>query len=241
MNCFIDHLTNRNGRRCMAFALFLLCSISFAFSQTANALYLKDGRRIIGHVMNLDSVGLVSIRTSEGDLVSVPTANVDRINWSYVIKQTGAGAIYRYADKYRWVHNNVELTDRDYERFFDADLYHAYITGSNLFNIGGACWLYSVACLAFAICSFDIESNQQSATFFAYAGGAGVLACLGGVFTHLGKKRLDWVERTFNSQNSFSSGNSNSSNILNTLKLNPSVMLTARNDLALGATLSLSF
>lgn len=231
-----------NPKRYLAVALFLLCSISFAFSQTtANALYLKDGTRIIGHVIELDSVSNVTIQTTLGDLVSVPMADVDKINWSYVMKQTGAGSIYRFADKYRWAHNGVELSDRDYERFFDVDLYHEYITGSNLFNIGGGCWLYSVSCLAFAISAIDLEASQQSAAFYAYTGGAVVLACLGSVFTYMGKKRLNWVERTFNSQNSFSSENTNSSNILNTLKLNPSVMFSARHDLALGATLSLSF
>lgn len=231
-----------NSKRYLAVALFMLCSISFAFSQTtANALYLKDGNRIIGHVMALDSASNVTIQTTMGDMVSVPMTDVDNINWSYVIKQTGAGSIYRFADKYRWVHNDVELSDRDYERFFDADLYHAYITGSNLFNIGGGCWLYSVACLAFAISSIDLENSQQPAAFYAYAGGAGVLAILGSVFTNMGKKRLNWVERTFNSQNSFSSENTNSSNILNTLKLNPSIMLTAQRDVSFGATLSLTF
>jgi len=230
-----------NVKRYLAVALLLLCCIPWAFSQTANALYLNDGNRIIGHVMSLDSIGNVSIQTTEGELVSVPMTDVDRINWSYEMKQTGAGAIYRFADKYRWAHNNVELTDRDYERFFDDDLYHTYVGGSNMFNIGGACWLYSIACLAFSIWAFDPDADKQKTSFYTYLAGANVLACLGGIFTGMGKGRLNWVERTFNSQNSFSSENTNSSNILDMLKLNPSVMFTAQHDMAFGATLSLSF
>ena len=222
-------------------ALLLLLYVPSSFSQSANALYLKDGSRIIGYVLNLDSVGVVSMRTTEGEMVTVPMSNVDNINWSYEIKQSGVGAIYRYADRFRWVYNNEDLSDRNYERFFDDDLYHAYITGSNLFNIGGACWLYSVACLAFAIWTFEPEAGSQSPSFFVYTAGAGVLACLGGVFTKMGKKRLNWVERTFNSQNAADNEISYSSGILNSVKLNPSIMLTAQRDVSFGATLSLTF
>ena len=235
------HLKNRELKRCLVLALLLLCFIPVSYAQSANALYLKDGSRIIGYVLDLDSAGFVSLQSTEGERVYVPMANVDRINWSYVIKQTGAGAIYRYADRFRWVRNDLDLSDRDYERFFDVDLYHAYITGSNYFNIGGACWLYSAACLAFAIWSFEPGTCQQSASFFAYTGGASVLACLGGVFTHMGKKRLNWVESTFNSQNAASNELSYSSNILNSIRLNPSIMFTAQRDLSFGATLSLTF
>jgi hypothetical protein len=236
-----NHLTNRRLKRSLVLALLLLCFISVSFAQSANALYLKDGSRIVGYVLDLDSAGFVSLKTTEGERLYVPMANVDNINWSYAIKPSGAGAIYRYADRYRWVRNDTDLSDRDYERFFDADLYHAYITGSNLFNIGGACWLYSVACLAFSIWSFDFDSSCQSTSFYVYAGGTGVLACLGAVFTKMGKKRLDWVERTFNSQNAASNELSSSSGILNSIKLNPSIMFTAQRDISFGASLSLTF
>ena len=46
--------------------LCLFCVLTSAFSQSANAVYLKDGSRIIGHVLQLDSVGAVSIMTMDG-------------------------------------------------------------------------------------------------------------------------------------------------------------------------------
>ena len=73
-------------KRFLVAGLFLFCLISSAFSQSANALYLKDGSRIIGYVIDLDSVGEVSIRTTEGELMSFPMEKVEQINWSYVIK-----------------------------------------------------------------------------------------------------------------------------------------------------------
>lgn len=233
------YFERKDLKRCLVLALMLLCFIPASFSQSANALYLKDGNRIIGYVLNVDSVGDVSIQTTDGKRLDIPMADVDRINWSYVIKQDGPGSIYRYADRYRWAFNNEELSDRDYERYFDDDLYHTYITGSNLYNIGGGCWLYSVACMAFCVWAFDPDCGfDQSTSFYAYVAGAGTLGCLGAVFTRMGKKRLNWVERTYNSQNVI---NETTSSLINSVRLDPSVMLTAQHDLAFGAILSFTF
>lgn len=228
-------------KRLPLLALLLMCYIPLAFSQSANALYLKDGSRVIGYVLQLDSLGDVRMQTTDGNVLSFPMQQVDKINWSYVIKEQGAGAIYRVADKYCWKRNNTLLTDRDYERFFDDELYHTYVGGSNQFNIGGACWVYGITCMVISICNIDFNSRKQDSSVYFYAGGANVLICLGCVFTGIGKGRLEWVEKTFNSQNAATNELSDSPRLLNSIKLNPSVMLSARNDLAFGATLSLSF
>ena len=44
-----------NMKRFLFVALCLFCYAATAFSQSANALYLKDGSRIIGHVLEVDS------------------------------------------------------------------------------------------------------------------------------------------------------------------------------------------
>lgn len=228
-------------KRFLLVALYLLCFIPLAHSQSANAVYLKDGSRIIGHILELDSVGDVKILSMEGDMISVPKSNVDEINWKYVIKDPGPGAIYRYGDMFRWKYNDMELSDKNYEKYFDDDLYHTYVGGSNQFNLGGACWLYGITCAVLTVLSYDPKADKQSTAFWAYAGGANVLICLGSVFTGVGKARLNWVERTFNEQNAERNGVTYSSNILNSIKLNPSIMMTAQRDLGLGATLSFSF
>lgn len=221
--------------------LLSLCIAPMAFSQTANALYLKDGRRVIGYVLSLDSLGDVRINTTEGSMQTYPMSQVDKINWSYTIKESPAGAIYRFGDKYRWVRNNLELSDRDYERFFDDELYHTYVGGSNQLNIGGACWLYSFTCAVISVLLIDPKVDKQDSSVYLYAAGANVLACLGGVFTGIGKGRLNWVEKTFNEQNAATNEISYSSKFQNSFKLNPSILMSAQHDLALGATLSLSF
>lgn len=228
-------------RPILIIALCLIHFIPMAFSQSANALYLNDGDRIIGYIMALDSAGDVRIQTTEGQMLSFPISDVDHINWAYQIKDPGRGAIYRLGDKFYWKYNKSELSDRDFERYFDDDLYHTYITASNQLNIGGGCWVYSIGCLVTAVLMFDFDSGRQPTSFYVYAAGANVLACLGCIFTGIGKRRLDWVERTFNSQYAASNEVSYSSGILNSIKLNPSIMMTAQRDLAFGATLSLSF
>ncbi len=228
-------------KRYLILAILLLCLLPKVFSQTANALYLKDGRRVIGYVLSLDSLGDVRINTTEGMMQTIPMSQVDKINWSYTIKESPAGAIYRYADKYRWVRNDLELSDRDYERFFDDDLYHTYVGGSNQFNIGGACWLYSFTCAVVAVMNVDFKTRKQDSSVYLYAAGANILACLGGVFTGIGKGRLNWVEKTFNEQNAATNEVSYSSKLRNPIKLNPSILMSSQHDLALGATLSYSF
>lgn len=218
-------------KRFLLVTFYLFCFIPMAFSQSANALYLKDGSRVIGHVMELDSLGDVSILTIDGELQYYPAARVDNINWSYVIKKPGPGAIYRYGDVFRWKFSDTELSDKNYDSYFDDDLYHTYVSASNQFNIGGACWLYGVTCLVLTALEFDPKASSQSGRFYLYAGGANALICLGSVFTAIGKRRLDWVARTFNAANAAD----------NELSFSPSLMVTPQWNLGLGATLSFSF
>ena len=230
-----------NEKRFLLVTLYLLCFIPLAFSQSANAIYLKDGSRIIGHILELDSVGDVKMLTMDGTMVSVPKASVDEINWSYVMKDPGPGAIYRYGDVFRWKYSNTELTDKNYEKYFDDDLYHTYVGGSNQFNLGGACWLYGITCAVLTVLNFDPKADHQSTAFFAYAGGANALICLGCVFTGIGKARLNWVERTFNSVNAADNELSFSTKSKSYMQFGPSVLMTAQRDLGVGATLSFSF
>lgn len=230
--------------RCIVItALFAFSFVAKAFSQSqsANALYLKDGSRVVGYVMELDSAGSVRIQNTEGKMQEFRMSDVDAIIWSYDVTPPGPGAIYRYGDKYRWKRNDVELSDRDFEKYFDDELYHTYVGGSNQFNLGGACWVYSITCAVISVLMIDPKAKKQDSSVYIYAAGANILACLGGVFTGIGKGRMDWVERTFNERNAATNEVSYSAKGINSVKLNPSLMMSTGNDLALGATLSISF
>ncbi len=223
---------NHIGKKGLLFLVIcLFCYFPLALSQSANAVYLKDGSRVIGHILELDSLGGVRIMTQDGKFYNYSSQAIDDINWSYVIKDPGPGAIYRYGDMFRWKFSDTELSDKNYEKYFDDDLYHTYVSGSNQFNIGGACWLYGITCLVLTVLEFDPKADSQSGRFYLYAGGANALICLGSVFTAIGKRRLDWVARTFNAMNAAD----------NELSFSPSLMVTPQWNLGLGATLSFSF
>lgn len=229
-------------KRFLLVALYLFCFIPLAFSQSAHALYMKDGSRVIGQVLEVDSVHRhVKVLLVDGTRLLVPQSSVKEIDWSYVIRNTAPGAIYRYGDSFRWKYNDTELSDKNYEKYFDDDLYHNYVTGSNMFNLGGAGLLYGITCAVMTVLSFDTKADHQSAAFFAYAGGAVVLTGAGIVLTKKGKARLDVVERTFNSRNAADNETSFSSKNKSFMQLNPSVLMTAQRDMGLGATLSFSF
>lgn len=235
---FTERLLDR--KHLLPVCLFLWFFISPAFSQSVNALFLKDGSKVLGLVMGLDSIGGVKIQTTDGSMLSYRTDDIDNIIWSYKQKEPGPGDIYRYADQFRWKYNNMELSDRNYEKYFDVVMYHDYVVGSNQFNIGGAGLVFGVASTMMAALSFDPSSRRQSKTFYAYACSAGVLYCIGGIFTHKGIKRLNNIVKTFNSHEA-DYVSSNSSTLMDAIMLSPSIMLTGQNDLALGASVSVSF
>ena len=94
-------------KRLLLMVLYLFGLTAMALSQSANAVYLKDGSRVIGHILELDSLGGVRIMTQDGKFYNYSSQAIDNINWSYVIKEQGPGAIYRYGDMFRWKYNDT--------------------------------------------------------------------------------------------------------------------------------------
>lgn len=236
---FVDTNHRSPMKRIMLTALCLFCFFPLAFAQSTNALFLKDGSKVTGYVQAMDPAADVTIRTNDGKMLTFPMKEVDNIIWSYREKEPGPGPIYRYGDVFRWKYNDMELSDRNFERYFDDDLYHTYITARNQFNLGGAGLTLGIGCILLSAIYFDYDSGtgKQSDTFHAYIYSANILICLGSIFTGIGISRLNWVERTFNARQE----NYDTSRVINSMKLNPSIMLTSSNDLALGASLTLSF
>jgi len=230
----------RDGlRRLLPTVFILLCLAPKAFSQSVNALFLKDGSKVTGYVQAMDPAGDVKIRTNDGKILSFPVSDIGNIIWSYREKEPSPGPIYRYGEVFRWKYNDMELSDRNFDRYFDDDLYYTYMGAKNQFNLGGAGLTLGIGCTLLSILYFDPDAERQSNTFYAYAYGANVLICLGCVFSGIGISRLNWVERTFNARQE--SYDTSFSRIMDSVKLNPSIMLTAHNDLAVGASVSFSF
>ena len=241
MERFNHFITVRSSmKRLLMAALLLFGVMPMAFSQSANAVFLKDGTKVVGYVQDMDPAGSVSIRTTDGQTLSFPMSDVGNINWSYRLVEPGPGPLYRYGDVFRWKYNNMELTDKNYDRYFDDDLYHTYIGGRNQLNLGGASCVIGLGCIIVSAFQFDPESSRQSGAFWAYSAAADAFICLGCVLTGIGISRMNWVERTFNARQA-AADNSLTSRIMDSMRLNPSVMLTAHNDLVIGASVSFSF
>lgn len=221
-------------------ALLLFVFKPMAFSQSANAVFLKDGSKVVGYVQDMDPAGSVSIRTTDGKTLSFPMTEVGNINWSYKLIEPGPGPLYRYGDVFRWKYNNMELSDKNYDRYFDDDLYHTYIGGRNQLNLGGASCVIGLGCIVLSAFQFDPESRKQNGAFWAYSAAADVFIGLGCALTAIGISRMNWVERTFNARQA-AADNVQNSRIMDSMHLSPSVMLTAHNNLAFGASVSFSF
>ena len=233
-------MERKSLKRLFVAALLLFGLMPMAFSQSANAVFLKDGTKVVGYVQDMDPAGSVSIRTTDGRTLSYPMSDVGNINWSYKLIEPGPGPVYRYGDVFRWKYNNLELSDKNYDRYFDDDLYHTYIGGRNQLNLGGASCVVGLGCIVISAFQFDPESNKQNSAFWAYSAAADVFIGLGCALTAIGISRMNWVERTFNARQA-ADDNSFTSRLMDSMRLNPSVMLTADNDLAFGASVSFSF
>ena len=227
-------------KRLLLVMFCLCCGITFCYSQSTNALFLKDGSKVTGLVQEMNPDGDVKIKTGDGKVLDFPRKDIENIIWSYREKDPGPGPVYRYGEIFRWKYNDMELSDANFDRYFDDDLYRTYIGARNQFNLGGAGLTLGIGCTLLSILYFDPDAEKQSGTFYAYAFSADVLICLGCIFSGIGISRLNWVEKTFNARQAGNDA-SGSSRIINSVKLNPSFMLTAHNGPALGASLSLSF
>ena len=58
-------------KRLLLTAAFLVGLMPMAFSQSANAVFLKDGTKVVGYVQDMDPAGSVSIRTTDGRTLSL--------------------------------------------------------------------------------------------------------------------------------------------------------------------------
>jgi len=236
---------------------------SLVYSQSVDVLFLKNGSIIRGSVVELNPAENVKIQTSDGSLFVFSMQEVDHLSKDEKIKdkpntivaninvdtnlldskaRNATGKIYRKGDSFYWKWNEEILSNNDYEKFFDDDLFDTYKGAKTQFNTGTACWVIGIACLGLSVINLTHMSSDTKAkdNAIAFATGADVFICLGSVFRGIGNGRLKWVEREFNSRcGNFSSSNS----IINmkSLRFEPSLMMTAQKDLGFGASVVFAF
>ena len=230
-------------KKLIILTLTLLCMISYASAQS-DVLYLKNGSKIKGSVLEMDPTNGVKIQTSDGSLFVYSMSEVDRVskedpNKTAFDKLNTYGQIERRGSNFYWKETGKNLTKQEYATILDDELLDTFESAHRQFNTGRTFWGIGLGCLAITCISCVAAANEETqqafeedlaiAQLFGY--GADVGICLGCIFRGIGKGRLNWVKNTYNSGRPYSS----------TLNFAPSLMMTAQRDMGLGASLVLTF
>ena len=225
--------------------LISFCIVFFTNAQS-DVLYLKNGSIIKGSVLEMDPSNGVKIQTSDGSLFVYSISEVDRVSKDNLLNREESankvktyGQIERDKSSFRWKETGAFLTSEEYRMIFDDELYDTFQGAHSQFNTGRTFMGIGIGCLAVACISMvagakeknkrAMEADFALAQLFAF--GADVGICLGCVFKGIGKGRLNWIERTYNSGRIYSSN----------IYFSPSLMLTAQKEFGLGATLTFSY
>lgn len=231
-------------KKLVIFALSLFCFALYASAQS-DVLYLKNGSRIKGSVLEMDPTNGVKIQTSDGSLFVYSMSEVDHVskdNWygnSIPDRKIG-----RHKANFYWEDTGKKLTNDEYASILDDELYDTYCSARKQFKRGRRQLFTGLVFTAVAIACYDSYLNsgyyishtkfydQSKYDAFVLTGGlADLFFCLGFIHKGIGKGRLNWVKDTYNSGRSYSS----------TVNFAPSLMMTAQQDFGLGATLSITF
>ena len=225
----------------LTIALWGLASTSFA--QT-DVLYLKNGSKIKGSVVEMNPTNGVKIQTSDGSLFVYSLSDVDHVSkedpdQAAFDKVSTYGLINRKGSDFYWRDNGKNLTKREYETILDGELLSTFNGAQKQFKTGNTFLGLGLGCLAITVISLSsassaatkeaLDSNIAMAQIFAYGADLGI--CLGCIFRGIGKGRLNWVKDTYNSGRSYSS----------TINFAPSLMMTAQRDMGVGASMVLTF
>lgn len=237
----------------LIFALFIAVFTTLSV-QAQSVLSLKNGSMIKGEILEMDPSGSVKIKTADGSVFVYDMEQVEHVgkdneanrtadNSTYTFPIEKLGRIDRHGSNLYWEKTGRELTDEECATYLGLELNDTYEGAHKQFNSGRTCMTVGLACLGMTVVfiaaaageeyAADAESYMDLATLFAVGADAGI--CLGCVFKGIGKHRLEWVKDTYNSGRYEA--------VSNPIKLNfaPSLMMTAQNNLGLGASLVLTF
>ena len=248
------------------FILFVLVVFAIpVIGQTPNQVYLKNGSIIKGTIVELDPLNSVKIQTSDGSLFVFQMAEVDHIvgavtadNKTGLVKKDSFRKIDRHGSEFYWDDTDEKLTPAECSSILSRggisdNLYETYKSAQIQFNNGRSLIVAGVTFTLAAVVSYCLYLNSGSYSYdgntngfittydkydtnkltLFYVSSAAADACLffGFLFKGIGKGRLEWVKDTYNSGRSQASA----------IKIAPSLMMTAQNDLGFGLSLNLSF
>ena len=230
-------------KRLVIIAISIVCMVT-SISAQSDVLYLKNGSKIKGSVIEMDPTNGVKIQTSDGSLFVYAMTDVERVskedpNQTAFDKLNTYGQIERKGGNFYWKETGKNLTQQEYATILNDELLDTFESAHRQFNTGRTFMGIGLGCLAVTCISFIAAVNEDTqgamdedlaiAQIFAYGADFGI--CLGCIFKGIGKGRLNWVKNTYNSGRSYSS----------TVNFAPSLMMTAQRDMGLGASVVLTF
>ena len=150
------------------------------------------------------------------------------------------GNIARSRGNLYWTANGTDLTDEEYNRILGSELYDTFSKAHEQYNIGNTLQWVGIGCVLAGCVIYGADESEDSWDLFVFSdilgGSSYVVGC---ILKGIGKGRIEWVKDTYNSGNY--SLNKSTNSYPSTVRIAPSLMLTAQRDLGLGASVSFNF
>ncbi len=248
-------------RLCLLFVLVIF--VVPVIGQAPNQVYLKNGSIIKGKIVELDPLNEVKIETGDGSLFVFQMAEIDHIVGSVATGNNNNNAdwgrkntirrIDRHGSDFYWEDNDEKLTPEECFSILSKggihdNLYETYKSAQVQFNNGRSLIVTGITfTLAATVCyclylnsgySYNYDRYKKTeyddtklVMFYVSSVAADLCFFSGFLFKGIGKGRLEWVKDTYNSGHSQASA----------IRIAPSLMMTAQNDLGFGLSLNLSF
>lgn len=256
----------------MKFKRLLLIITTLAFSavmyvQSVDVLYLKNGSRIKGSVVEMDPNSGVKIETSDGSLFVYPMSDVEHVSKENTTQGNTFSAIpaERKIDRHRgnfyWEDTGNNLSSQEYSLILDDNLYATFYSARQQYKSGRGLifsgLLFTVAAVVaynsylssgYYLNNVQYYDDSKLGTFYVMSAAADVCFATGFIFKGIGKGRMEWVKNTYNygdisnipiDQRTKQGGRQTFYS--STLQLSPSLLMTAQRDLGLGASAVLIF
>lgn len=237
------------------------------YAQSVDVLYLKNGSRIKGSVVEMDPNSGVKIETSDGSLFVFPISEVDHLSKEGATNSNTFSALpaERKIDRHKgnlyWEDTREKLTPEEYSLILDDNLFTTFNSARQQYKSGRGLIFSGLIFVAAAVVAYDsylssgyylnyvkYYDDSKLGTFYVMSFAADACFATGFVFKGIGKGRMEWVKDTYNygdlsktpvEPKPRQGGRQNFYS--STLQFNPSLLMTAQRDLGLGASMIFTF
>lgn len=234
------------------FLFIFLLQTTLLFADRIDVVFLKNGSIIRGEIIEFKPSENLKIRTIDGRLLEYSTSEIDIIKKGETLEEVSmylnninnredSHAIIKRKGRLLWKDGSV-TNEQQTKNLLGNDLYNTMISAERQVDNGNNYLFLGGVCVAATILELNLANNYVQNENWSYEGFVTLayltsifsetFICLGCVFRGIGNGRLNWVMNTYNSLPVTQK---------TTIKLNPSLLLSSKSDLALGATISINF